>query len=78
MPGAVCGDVAAKHGVTVAALKYHLYKRGRSKTSTAILPVRVIGAERPVVEIDVASGVRLRVAEGCDPGFVAALVSRLR
>ncbi len=39
--------------MTVAALKYHLYKPGGSKASTAILPVRVIGAERPVVEIDV-------------------------
>jgi hypothetical protein len=76
--GAVCHEVAAKHDVTVAAPKYHLYKTRGSKPSTAILPVHVIGAERSVVEIDAAPGVRLRVTEGCDPDFVAALVSRLR
>ena len=77
-PGAVCKEVAARHGVTVAALKYHLQKARAGRASTAILPVRVVGADRPLVEIDVAPGVRLRVTEACDPGFVAALVSRLR
>lgn len=77
-PGAVCREVAARHGVTLAALKYHLQKARAGRASTAILPVRVVGAERAVVEIDVAPGVRLRVTEVCDPDFVAALVTRLR
>ena len=77
-PGADCRDVAARHGVTVSALKYHLQKARSSRASTAILPVRVVSGERPMVEIDMAPGVRLRVSEGCDPRFVAALVARLR
>jgi transposase-like protein len=76
--GTVCREVAAKHGVSESALRYHVYKARDGKRSTAILPVRVLGAERPLVEIDVGSGVRLRVADGCDPDFVVALVSRLR
>ena len=74
--------VAAKHGVSDAALKYHLYK---SKSSTAVkskalalLPVRLTGAAAKQVELEFGAGLRLRFEEGCDPAYVAAVLSRLR
>src|SRR4051812_44143805 len=76
-------DVAAKHGVTDAALKYHLYKSTGStamkgKAALALLPVRLTGAAAKQVELEFGAGLRLRFEEGCDPAYVAAVVSRLR
>lgn len=75
-------QVAAKHGVTDAALKYHLYKSPRraSKKSDALalLPVRLSGTAAKQVEVELSPSLRLRFDEGCDPAYVAALVSRLR
>lgn len=73
--------VAAKHGVSDAALKYHLYKSTGStaeKKALALLPVRVAGAAAKQVELEFGAGLRLRFEEGCDPAYVAALVGRLR
>ena len=77
-------EVAAKHGVTDAALKYHLYKttgstagKGKGK-ALALLPVRVSGTAAKQVELEFSAGLRLRFEEGCDPAYVAAVVSRLR
>jgi hypothetical protein len=75
-------EVAAKHGVTDAALKYQLYKApGRTVAkgkALAVLPVRVSGAAAKQVELELGAEFRLRFDEGCDPGYVAALVARLR
>lgn len=74
-------QVAAKHGVTDAALKYHLYKspgRATAKSDAlALLPVRLSGTAAKQVELELGPGLRLRFDEGCDPAYVAALVSRL-
>jgi hypothetical protein len=75
-------EVAAKYGVTDAALKYHLYKTTSSTAvkgkALALLPVRLTGAVAKQVELDLGGGLRLRFEEGCDPAYVAAVVSRLR
>lgn len=75
-------EVAAKHGVTDAALKYHLYKSPRRATTKsdalALLPVRLSGTTAKQVEVELGTGLRLRFDEGCDPAYVAALVGRLR
>src|SRR5882672_8366685 len=75
-------DVAAKHGVTDAALKYHLYKCAGATPvkgkALALLPVRVSGTAAKQVELEFGAGLRLRFEEGCDPAYVAAVVCRLR
>lgn len=74
--------VAAKHGVSDAALKYHLYKTTGSTAvkgkALALLPVRLTGAVAKPVELEFGGGLRLRFEEGCDPAYVAAVVGRLR
>jgi len=79
--GATHDEIAAKHGITVAALQYHLYKsRGASKRrkSATMLPVRVSGTQTQRVEVELGGGMRVQFAEGCDPAYVAALVAKLR
>lgn len=75
-------QVAAKHGVTDAALKYHVYKSprrtSRKSDTLALLPVRLSGTVPKQVELELGPGLRLRFDEGCDPAYLAALVSRLR
>lgn len=74
--------VAAKHGVSDAALKYHLYKTTGSTAAKskglALLPVRLTGAAAKQVELEFGADLRLRFEEGCDPAYVAAVVCRLR
>jgi hypothetical protein len=74
--------VAAKHGVTEAALKYHLYKTTGTTTvkskALALLPVRLTGTAPRQVELEFGGGLRLRFEEGCDPAYLAAVVCRLR
>lgn len=73
--------VAAKHGVTEAALRYHFYKKqkttGSARRPVAMLPVRVEGDAR-WFSIDMDGSLRLRFAEGCDPAYVAAVIAKLR
>lgn len=75
-------QVAAKHGVSDAALKYHLYKtvpaRSPKGSSPELLPVRLSGSVAKQIEFEFGGGLRLRFEEGCDPAYVAAIVSRLR
>ena len=75
-------QVAAKHGVSDAALKYHVYKSprraSRKSDALALLPVRLSGTTAKQVEVELGPGFRLRFDEGCDPAYVAALVGRLR
>ncbi len=73
--------IAAKHGVTEAALKYHFYKAQRSGTPShkpsPILPVRV-EADSRLFSVEMDGSLRLRFAEGCDPAYVAAVIAKLR
>jgi len=74
--------VAAKHGVSDAALKYHLYKSTgstsvKSKAPT-LLPVRLAGTVAKQVDLEFGAGLRLRFEEGYDPAYVAAVINRLR
>ena len=74
--------VAAKHGVSDAALKYHFYKTAPVKAAKtnalALMPVRLNGSAAKQVELEFGTGLRIRFEEGCDPAYVAAVVSRLR
>jgi hypothetical protein len=74
--------VAAKHGVSDDALKYHLYKARNAKApktkALALLPVRLSGTASKQLDLDLGGGLRLRFEEGCEPAYVAAIVSRLR
>jgi len=72
--------IAARHGVTEAALKYHFYKARKPPTAARrvpVLPVRV-GDEARLISVELGGSLRLRFAEGCDPAYVAALVAKLR
>jgi hypothetical protein len=72
--------IAAKHGVTEAALKYHFYKAQKRPVvakQVPMLPVRV-GDEARLISVELGGSLRLRFAEGCDPAYVAALVAKLR
>jgi transposase-like protein len=74
-------QVAAKHGVTDAALRYQLYKAPRRASTKsdalALLPVRLSRAMAKQVEVELGASLRIRFEEGCDPADVAALVGRL-
>lgn len=78
--GAPHAEIAAKHGVTESAFKYHFYK-ARKQPATAkrvpVLPVRVSDEAR-LISVELGGSLRLRFAEGCDPAYVAALVAKLR
>jgi len=73
--------IAAKHGVTEAALKYHFYKAQRAgvppRKPSPILPVRV-EADARLFSVEMDGSLRLRFAEGCDPAYVAAVIAKLR
>jgi len=71
-------EVAAKHGVTVAALKYHIYKRRKaagSKPAPRVLPVRLSDERRGLLAE--FGNVKLSFSESCDPAYVAAVLSAL-
>jgi hypothetical protein len=74
-------EVAAKHGVSVAALKYHFYKGTRAAAKRAstprVLPIRV-KSERSAAVVEAEFGsVRVNFREGCDPAYVAAVLGAL-
>lgn len=74
-------EVAAKHGVSLAALKYHLYKGQSAASKRAptprVLPVR-FKSERSVAVVEAELGsVRVNFREGCDPAYVAAVLGAL-
>jgi hypothetical protein len=75
------GETAKKHGVTLATLKYHLYKArdaGKKKARTPrVLPVRLV-AEASAASVDAQFGsVRVSFRDGCDPAYVVAVLSAL-
>src|SRR5262245_10924012 len=72
--------IAAKHGVTEAALKYHYYKARKRvvmRKRVSMLPVQV-GHEARLFSIEMGGSLRLQFAEGCDPAYVAAVIAKLR
>ena len=72
--------IAARHGVTEGALRYHLYKTPRSSSpsrQSPLLPVRVEGDAR-LFSVEMDGSLRLLFAEGCDPAYVAAVIAKLR
>jgi hypothetical protein len=74
------GKTAEKHGVSLATLKYHLYKSrgaGTKKRARAprVLPVRVTGS---VASVEAQFGsVRVSFRDGCDPAYVVAVLGAL-
>jgi hypothetical protein len=74
-------QIAAKHGVTAAALKYHFYKgrrkgaKGVKARAPRVLPVRVKTAGGSL-EAQFGS-VRLSFRDDCDPAYVAAVLGAL-
>ena len=73
-------ELMARYGVTKAALKYHLYKKGKRSSKTelpTILPLRT-SSEVRWLELELGSGMRLRFPEGSDCAYVAAVASKLR
>ncbi|HYJ10335.1 MAG TPA: hypothetical protein VEX18_15030 [Polyangiaceae bacterium] len=78
--GQTLEQVAAKHSVTEPALKYHLYKSRRATAKPSargprVLPIRV---ERESAAVEVQFGsLQLSFRDGCDPAYVAAVLSAL-
>jgi hypothetical protein len=73
--GQTLEQVATKHGVTEAALKYHLYKVRRAKAPAGaprVLPIRV-ERQSAVVEAQFGS-VRVSFCDSCEPAYVAAVL----
>jgi hypothetical protein len=68
-------QIAAKHGVSLPALKYHIYKarNAGAKAEPRLLPVRMTD-ERRTFQVELGA-VRLNFAEGCEPAYVAAVLS---
>lgn len=71
------GEIAAKHGVSLPALKYHIYKARSAggKQEPRVLPVRV-GDERRTFQVEIGA-LRLSFAEGCEPSYVAAVLNAI-
>jgi transposase-like protein len=79
-------EVAARHGVSIAALRSWLYRLrrepGRGTSEPRLLPVRVadrgefVLATEPIAVVT-ASGLEVRVPAGADVAYVAALVRAL-
>src|SRR6266700_1713679 len=73
-------DVAAKHGVTMAALKYHFYKArsaGKGSRRPRVLPVRLKRERVGAVIAAEFGSVRRSFRDGCDPAYVAAVLGAL-
>lgn len=80
--GQTLEQVATKHSVTEAALKYHLYKTRRATVKPTaraprVLPIRV-EQERESAAVEAQFGsLRVSFRDGCDPVYVAAVLSAL-
>ena len=70
-------EVAKKHGVSLPALKYHIYKARKegSAPQPRLLPVRTSDSGA-AVQVELGQ-LRLSFRSDCDPGFVAAVVRAL-
>jgi transposase-like protein len=79
---------AQQRGVPVATLRSWLYRLRRERqASVSLVPVRVVASTAPVargatavggeLEIELKTGVRLRLSTAVDLDYVAALAQRL-
>lgn len=79
---------ARQRGISVTTLRSWIYKlRRERKASVSLVPVRVIASTAPVargaaavggeLEIELKTGVRLRLSTAVDLDYVAALAQRL-
>lgn len=79
---------AQQRGVQVATLRSWLYRlRRERKASVSLVPVRVVASTAPAargaavvggeIEIELTTGVRLRLTTAVDLDYVAALAQRL-
>ena len=79
---------AQRQGIALATLQWWIAKlRRERKASVSLVPVRVIASTGPTarsetvagraIEIELKTGVRLRLATGADVDYVVALVQRL-
>ena len=76
---------ALRRGVAVATLRKWIYRLRRDrKASVSLVPVRVIASTAPTarsgrdeIEIELKTGVRLRLSTAVDVDYVAALAQRL-
>jgi len=79
---------AQRRGIALATLQWWLVKLRRERqSSVSLVPVRVIASTAPVargradadhaIEIELGTGVRLRLAIGADLDYVVALAQRL-
>lgn len=78
--GQTLEQVAARHSVTEASLKYHLYKKPPSTAAAPastprVLPIRV---ERQSAVVEARFGsLRVTFCDSCNPAYVAAVLSAL-
>ena len=77
-------DFSAQRGVRLSTLQSRVYRRRRQQPGKAatvrLLPVEVAGVSQPstaLLEVELASGARLRFASGTDVEYVARLVAAL-
>src|SRR3954465_14180642 len=80
---------AQRQGIPVTTLRTWIYKlRRERKASVSLLPVRVIASTAPAarglgaaasgaIEIELKTGVRLRLSAAADLDYVVALAQRL-
>lgn len=79
---------AQRRGIALATLQWWLAKLRRERASSvSLVPVRVIASTAPTarsemaadaaIEVELRSGVRLRLAAGANLDYVAALAQRL-
>lgn len=79
---------ALQRGIPVTTLRTWIYKlRRERKASVSFVPVRVVASPAPVaraatgvngeIEIELKTGVRLRLSTAVDLDYVAALAQRL-
>ncbi|QDE90499.1 hypothetical protein BHS06_16845 [Myxococcus xanthus] len=77
-------EFSAQRGVRLSTLQSWVYRRRRQRAGKAepvrLLPVEVAGVAQPstaLLEVELASGARLRFAFGTDVEYVARLVAAL-
>ena len=79
---------AQRRGIALATLQWWIAKLRRAQAlSVSLVPVRVIASAAPKarseavadrsIEVELRTGVRLRLATGADLDYVAALAQRL-
>jgi hypothetical protein len=79
---------AQRRGIALATLQWWIAKLRRERASSvSLVPVRVIASTAPTarsetvaddaIEVELRSGVRLRLAAGANLDYVAALAQRL-